>query len=180
MQFNELSLPGVYQFTPFRHSDTRGEFVKTFHKSFASANGHDFETREEFFSVSKKNVLRGMHFQIPPSAHQKIVYCTQGRILDVLLDLRRDQPTFGKAISLELSESNRTVLWIPVGIAHGFLSLEEDSCVIYKTDREHDPASDRGIRWDSFGFEWPIESNKVEMSDRDQQHPVLETFESPF
>ena len=134
--------------------------------------------REEFFSTSAKDVLRGMHFQIPPHAHQKLIYCVNGKVLDVLLDLRQCSPTYGRSISLELSAANRHVLYIPVGFAHGFLSMEDQSCLVYKTDAVHAPLHDAGIRWDSFGFAWPSDAPLI--SGRDLAHPAFSEFHSPF
>ncbi len=180
MHFIDTRFNGLFVIEPFRHSDTRGEFVKTYHAERFQKAGFTFELREEFFSVSKKDVLRGMHFQAPPFAHQKFVYCTKGNILDVLIDLRKNEPTYGKTFSIELSASNRLMLWIPIGFAHGFLSLVNDSCVIYKTDREYNPICDLGIRWDSFGFDWTNNIELPELSQRDLTHPPLAEFESPF
>ena len=119
-----------------------------------------------------------MHFQVPPAHHAKIVTCLSGVVLDVILDLRKSSPTFGLVESLELSESNRHFLFIPSGFAHGFLSLTEDSVVHYLTGAEHSPKHDKGIRWNSFGFKWPV-SNPV-VSDRDSELPLFSDFESPF
>jgi dTDP-4-dehydrorhamnose 3,5-epimerase len=147
-------LPGVKILRPFVFEDARGNFVKPFHEDQLAAQGIRLTVREEFFSTSAAGVLRGMHFQVPPHAHQKLVYCITGRVLDVVLDLRKASPTFGQAAGFELSAANRHVVHIPVGFAHGFLALEDRSCLVYKTDAVHAPACDAGIRWDSFGFEW--------------------------
>lgn len=136
--------------------------------------------REEFFSTSADGVLRGMHFQVPPHAHQKLVYCIAGRVWDVLLDLRTASPAFGKAAGFELSAANRHVVHIPAGFAHGFLSLEGGSCLVYKTDAVHAPSCDSGVRWDSFGYEWPTLGRTPMVSARDASHPRLEDFVSPF
>ncbi|TWU63392.1 dTDP-4-dehydrorhamnose 3,5-epimerase [Crateriforma conspicua] len=180
MEFTELSLPGVYLIDGFQHVDQRGEFVKTFHHPLFEQRGLSFKVREEFFSISGKHVLRGMHFQLPPHDHHKLVYCIAGRVLDVVLDLRMGSEHYGKHLSVELSGKRRQMLWIPKGLAHGFLSLAEDSCLIYKTDREHHPESDAGIRWDSFGMSWPCDESSVSLSPRDQMHPTLDEFSSPF
>jgi len=169
---------GVYLLDPFHHSDDRGEFVKTFHAGQVNEFGRSFEFREEFYSISHKNVLRGMHFQLPPHQHQKIVYCLTGSILDVLVDLRQSEPTYGKSLRFELSAANRLVLWIPPGMAHGFLSREDKTCVIYKTDHEYALESDSGIRWDSIDFSWKVDSPIV--SARDRSFLKLTDFESPF
>ncbi|WP_168564680.1 dTDP-4-dehydrorhamnose 3,5-epimerase family protein [Crateriforma spongiae] len=169
---------GVYLLDPFHAGDPRGEFVKTFHIGQVADVGLQFELREEFYSVSHANVIRGMHFQVPPHAHQKIVYCIGGSIVDVLVDLRKNEPTYREAISLELSAAGRQVLWIPIGIAHGFRSLEDNTCVVYKTDHEYAPESDTGIRWDSIGFDWGSEEAIV--SDRDRAFATLKEYNSPF
>lgn len=171
---------GVYLLEPFSHSDVRGDFVKTFHIGQVKDAELNFELREEFYSISHKNVLRGMHFQMPPHSHQKIVSCLAGAVLDVLVDLRKSEPTFGKALSFELSATNRRVLWIPVGVAHGFLSLCDKSFVIYKTDKQHFPEFDQGVHWDSFGFKWPTTESSFLISSRDSNHPRFDQFESPF
>lgn len=173
-------LPGVKIFRPFVFEDERGEFVKPFHTGQLSDHGIKFPIEEEFFSTSAKNVLRGMHFQIPPAAHQKLVYCISGKVLDVVLDLRRRSPSFGRATSFELSDNNRHIVHIPVGFAHGFLSLEDDSCLVYKTDRVHSPESDLGILWSSIKFDWPIAEGSPFISARDQLHVKLADFRSPF
>jgi dTDP-4-dehydrorhamnose 3,5-epimerase len=173
-------LPDVKILCPFVFDDARGCFVKTFHEGQLAALGIVLAVREEFFSISSANVLRGMHFQRPPNAHQKLVYCIQGRVLDVLLDLRKDSPTFGQSCAFELSAANRHVAYIPVGLAHGFLSSEDGSCLVYKTDVVYAPESDAGIKWDSFGFDWRLGGATPEVSERDSKHPALSEFESPF
>lgn len=171
-------LPGVKILAPKRVADARGEFVKTMHEGALATLGIQFIVREEFFSVSSRGVLRGMHFQSPPHDHQKIVYCPNGRVLDVLLDLRKASGGYGRCASFELSQANRHLVYIPKGIAHGFLTLEDDSLMLYKTDTVHQPSYDTGIRWDSFGFAWPVEAPII--SPRDQKHPPFPEFVSPF
>lgn len=153
--------------------------MKTFHKDIWSELGVPLvHQAEEFWTTSAKGVLRGMHFQVPPHDHEKTVTCLAGRVLDVLLDLRMDERTFGQVWASELSPENARVLVIPKGIAHGFLSLEEASLVFYKASTVHNPQCDCGIRWDSFGFQWPV---KVPIqSERDRTLPKLVDFKSPF
>jgi dTDP-4-dehydrorhamnose 3,5-epimerase len=165
---------------PIVHSDERGRFVKSFHAACLAEDGLRFELREEFYSVSQRGVLRGMHFQTPPADHQKLVSCLVGRALDVLLDLRKRSSTYGAHFSLELRGDAPQLLWIPRGVAHGFLSLEPGTCVAYKTDREHAPEHDAGVRWDSFGCQWPMPAEELVISQRDRRHPRLAEFESPF
>lgn len=172
-------LDGVKLIEPFVFSDARGSFVKPFHENDLSKLGIEMQVREEFFSISHQGVLRGMHFQTPPHAHSKLIYCSRGGVLDVVLDIRKASPTYGQAANFELSDENHYVVCIPKGFAHGFVSLSADSCLIYKTDCVYAPDSDEGILWDSFGFEWPITSSPM-LSERDLSFPTLAEFESPF
>jgi dTDP-4-dehydrorhamnose 3,5-epimerase len=173
-------LPGVKILRPFVFEDARGNFVKPFHEEQLATQGIQMIVREEFYSTSVAGVLRGMHFQIPPHTHQKLVYCVRGRVHDVLLDLRKDSPTYGEAAGFELSADNHHVVHIPVGYAHGFLSLEDDSCLVYKTDAVHAPESDKGVLWNSFAYEWPLNGIEPIVSPRDEAHPAFTAFESPF
>jgi dTDP-4-dehydrorhamnose 3,5-epimerase len=169
---------GLAVYTPRIARDARGEFTKSFHQpTFASA-GIDFVSREDFHSVSRRGVVRGMHFQAPPAGQAKLVSCLRGRILDVLLDLRRSEPTYGQFWSIELSPAEPRVLFLPVGLAHGFLALEDGAEVHYRCSAPYDPGRDQGIRWDSFGFNWPETAPLV--SSRDAAFPPFRQFSSPF
>jgi dTDP-4-dehydrorhamnose 3,5-epimerase/CDP-3, 6-dideoxy-D-glycero-D-glycero-4-hexulose-5-epimerase len=170
-------LPGCFLLQPARVEDHRGAFVKTFHEELFRELGLRFETREEFYSISRKNVLRGMHFQAPPHDHEKLVYCLRGRVLDVVLDLR-EGPGFGRAACVELSGENRMEAFIPRGVAHGFLALSDEAQLLYKTSSVHAPAFDMGVRWDGFGFDWGVRDPIV--SPRDNAHPTLAAFNTPF
>jgi len=173
-------LPGIKILRPPTFEDARGGFVKTFHDGQLAAHDIAMTVREEFFSTSGVGVLRGMHFQLPPHAHQKLVYCITGRVLDVVLDLRKGSATFGQSVGFELTEANRYIAYIPVGFAHGFLSLEPSTRMIYKTDAVHAPEYDWGIRFDSFGFAWPDCGVQPVISPRDRAHPSMGDFDSPF
>lgn len=177
-QFKETKIPGVYIIELFRAGDDRGKFVKTFHKESLEEHGLDGDFRESFYSVSQKGVIRGMHFQLPPHDHQKLVYCNRGRLNDVLLDIRRGSPAYGESVSIELSGNNHRAVYVPRGIAHGFEVLENDTMMTYLTGTEHAPEHDAGIRYDSFGRSWS-EPDPV-LSPRDLQFPALPDFESPF
>jgi dTDP-4-dehydrorhamnose 3,5-epimerase/CDP-3, 6-dideoxy-D-glycero-D-glycero-4-hexulose-5-epimerase len=170
--------PGVHLLKPAAFQDQRGDFVKTFNVDAFVALGICFKPVEEFFSTSRKNVLRGMHFQLPPYDHDKLVYCIRGRVLDVLFDLRRSSPTHGQVTSTELSRENHHQFYIPKGVAHGFLALEDDSVMVYKTSTVHRPTHDAGIRWDSIGFDWGI--NTPIVSARDVGFGSLSEFATPF
>jgi dTDP-4-dehydrorhamnose 3,5-epimerase len=178
MERIDTNLPGLVALRPRVFQDQRGALVKTFHAGQFAGLGIEFEPREEFFSTSARDVLRGLHFQLPPAAHAKLVYCIVGRVLDVVVDLRRQSGTYGQWHARELGASNREMLFIPVGFAHGFLSLEDGSTMVYQTSTVHSPAHDAGVRWDSIEFDWP--AIRPVLSDRDQQFPPLEEFESPF
>lgn len=180
MDLIDQPLPGVKILRPFVFEDDRGNFVKPFHQGQLAEQGIEMQVREEFFSTSVAGVLRGMHFQTPPHAHQKIVYCITGRVQDVVFDLRKDSPTYGKSAAFELSAANRHIVHVPVGFAHGFLSLENNTCLVYKTDAVHAPDCDAGILWNSFGFDWALAGRTPLVSGRDQAHPPFEDFESPF
>ena len=173
------ALDGVFLLRPRIFADVRGTFVKTFHADLFAEQGFAFEPREEFFSTSRQGAVRGMHFQVPPADHAKLVYCSHGAVLDVVLDIRKASPTYGRAISFELSAENCLSAFIPSGFAHGFLALTEGALMVYKTSTVHTPSCDAGIRWDSFGFDWPLAGEPI-LSDRDAKFPTLAEFESPF
>lgn len=145
--------------------DERGVFVKTFHESVFSESKLNVNFKESFYSVSKKNVVRGMHFQKPPYDHDKLVYVVKGEILDVVVDVRADSPTFGKVINEILSDKNAKSIYIGKGYAHGFLTLSDEAVVIYMTTTTHSPSHDSGVKWNSIDFEWPV--NTAIVSERD-------------
>lgn len=170
-------LDGVFEIENKVFEDHRGMFVKTFHEDSFKAAGLETEFKESFYSVSKKGVLRGMHFQLPPHEHAKLVYVTDGEILDVAVDIRKNSPTFGQYFSTRLSSENAKSLYMSKGFAHGFLTLSNSATVVYMTTTVHAPESDAGIRWDSFGFDWQnqIASQNL-ISERDKTFPSIEQF----
>lgn len=169
---------GVYIIEPKNFQDERGSFVKIFHQDSWLEQRLRFELAESYYSVSRKNVIRGMHFQIPPTDHTKLVYVTNGTILDVVLDIRASSPSYGQSISLEVSAVNHKIMYIPPGFAHGFLALTDNACVTYLQTTMHSPDYDQGVRFDSFGFDWGV-AHPI-MSSRDQSFPKLSDFTSPF
>jgi len=171
-------LSGAYIFTMPSSADERGTFVKTFQESRLKKAGIDFVLRESYFSLSKKDVIRGMHFQLPPYQHSKIVFCQQGAILDVILDLRKDSPTYLQYFADELSAENNKAYYIPEGFAHGFKSLTDDAVTYYLVSSEYNSAHDTGIRYDTIGFDWGVENPII--STRDLSFGGLGEFESPF
>lgn len=170
---------GCFEVRPFFAEDARGTFVKTFHATQFVEAGLPTDWREEYYSLSHKNVIRGMHFQTPPHDHEKLVYCMQGRVLDVVVDLRRSEPTYGQHIAIELDAVRGHGLFIPKGMAHGFLALSDEALMAYKVTSTYAPANDAGIRWDSFGCAWAGVASPT-ISERDRLHPPLGEFDSPF
>lgn len=178
MKINKTHIEGVQVIELFTHKDERGQFVKTFHKQDFQDSGIDFQIRESFYSISALNVIRGMHFHHPPRQHAKIIFCPYGRILDVALDLRKESPTYGQSVSLELSAENNRALYIPEGLAHGFKSLEEGACTYYLVSGEYSPAQDDGILYSSFDFNWGL--GTPVLSERDLHFAAFKDFKSPF
>ena len=177
-QIIDTAIEGVKIIEQFRADDDRGSFIKTFHQTSFREAGIDFKLAESFYSTSKKNVIRGMHFHQPPFDHAKIVFCTQGAILDVALDLRTSSKTYGQTIALELSAENHKALYIPRGFAHGFLSLSEESTAFYFVDGEYVASADDGILFSSIQMNWPDVDYIV--SSRDKAFIEFSHFNSPF
>ncbi|MBB4104582.1 dTDP-4-dehydrorhamnose 3,5-epimerase [Allorhizobium borbori] len=177
-EISKTEIAGLMRLDPVVRSDTRGRFVKTFHADFFTAHGLRTDFAESYYSLSRKGVLRGMHFQTPPAQHAKLVHCAAGRILDVVVDLRRSEPSYGQFVSFELNADKGTLLYIPEGCAHGFLALSEDAMTVYNVTSVYTPAEDSGILWSSFGFEWPV--REPLLSDRDLGFLPLSRFDSPF
>lgn len=176
--FSELLLDSIHIIKPGKCEDDRGLFVKTFHQPDFLAQKLDFNVRESFYTISKKNVIRGMHFQVQNKAHSKLVYVPHGKIRDVILDIRRGSPTFGHYVSVELNHDNCEMVLIPKGFAHGFIALEDNTIVSYMVDNEHSPEHDQGIHWNSFGADWEV-ANPI-VSKRDQEWPSFKDYRSPF
>lgn len=158
--------------------DSRGKFVKIFTNDFFLEFGLDIDFKETYYSVSHKDVIRGMHFQTPPHDHIKLVYVPVGKIIDVVLDIRKNSPTYGQHFSCELSSENGNALIVPKGLAHGFKSLVDNTNVTYMQTTCYAQDNDGGVRHDSFGFDWNCKNPKL--SDRDKSFPTLSEFETPF
>lgn len=178
MQFSPTPLSGALTIQLPQSSDARGSFTKTFHESSLAAAGISFSLKESYFSFSKKRVIRGMHFQLPPHQHAKIVFCPQGEILDVILDLRKASPTFGQHFSTVLSGENAMAMYIPEGFAHGFKALTDNALTYYLVSSEYSPAQDTGIHYDSFGMDW--NEDNLTLSGRDEGFVKWDAFDSPF
>ena len=178
MEFIELNIIGCYLIKSRIFEDERGIFVKTLHRGLFEDCGINASFEEEYFSVSKKGVLRGMHFQLPPYEHSKLVYCISGKVEDAFVDLRKQSPTYKNAEKLVLDSHNAYILYLPEGIAHGFNTLTDRATMVYKTSSRYNPSSDSGILWSSCGVFW--ENRKPILSSRDRSFENLANFESPF
>lgn len=167
-----------------RHGDARGWFTEVYSEPAFSAMGIDCRFVQDNHSLSVPQfTLRGLHFQTPPRGQDKLVRCIRGRIFDVAVDVRKGSPTFGKWVGAELSAENGHQLFIPIGFAHGFITLEPNCEVTYKCSDTYAPEHDSGIRWDdpAIGIEWPLpEEAKPELSAKDTIQPLLAEFDSPF
>jgi dTDP-4-dehydrorhamnose 3,5-epimerase len=180
MQLIKTEIEGVFLVEKFHSSDERGSFTKTYYKEFFKKNGLCTDYRESYYSISKRNVIRGMHFQLPPHDHEKLVYVVKGEVTDVILDLRKESKTYGKTISIVLNDNHKRAIYIPKGLAHGFKSMVDDTIMIYNVSTVYHNESDFGVRFDSIDFDWDL--NDPTISDRDKSLVTFEEFKTrnPF
>lgn len=176
MKFVELPIRGCFEIQPQILEDERGAFVKTFHHDTFGRRGLRTDFKESFYSRSVLDVLRGMHLQAPPHAYAKLVYCLEGEVLDALLDLRSSSPTLGQHVLRRLSARKANAIYLPEGVAHGFLTMSATATTVYKTTAVHAPQADTGVLWSSCGIDWPCPSPIL--SRRDQSLPALSLSES--
>ncbi|MCC6660732.1 MAG: dTDP-4-dehydrorhamnose 3,5-epimerase [Phycisphaerales bacterium] len=183
MQVTDTALPGVKLITPKKFGDHRGFFSETYnHKALRDA-GIDLEFVQDNHSLSgQRGVLRGLHFQLPPFAQDKLVRVTRGKILDVAVDIRRSSPTYGRHVAVEISAENWRQILVPIGFAHGFVTLEPDTEVIYKVTNYYSPQHDRGLLWSdpALGIQWPVAAGEVTLSDKDRVQPKFADLGNPF
>ena len=161
-----------------KFNDERGLFSKYYINSFFRKNNMDIILSESFYSNSKKNVIRGMHFQIPPYNQAKLITVIKGTIVDVIVDLRKNSRSYKSYITVELDSEKNNSIFIPTGFAHGFGVLSKEAITNYMVTSEHSIEHDKGIIYNSFGFNWPI--SKPIISKRDYSFPSIDDFESPF
>ena len=178
MEFVKTHLNGVYIVENDIRSDLRGSFVKTYRTSDFIKIGVEVDFRESYYTFSRQNVIRGMHFQAPPNDHAKLVTVIHGVIVDVILDLRRSSPSFGQHISVQLNGEEGKSVYIPRGCAHGFQVVGESAVTSYLVTSEYSPADDKGIHYDSFDYEWNV--NNPIVSKRDLGFPNLADFRDYF
>lgn len=172
MIFRETPLAGAYLIDLERREDERGFFARLYcEREFAAQKLVDRFVQVNNSLAVTRGTLRGMHYQLPPKAETKMVRCIRGALLDVIIDLRSESPTFGQHFSAELTAENRRMLYVPKRFAHGFMTLEPNTEAIYLVDEFYAPDRERGIRWNDprFGITWPLEPTVI--SDKDQSHP---------
>jgi dTDP-4-dehydrorhamnose 3,5-epimerase len=182
MEFIQTSLPEVKLIRLLVHGDERGFFFESYKKSTFIKNGITDDFVQDNHSQSSLGVLRGLHYQLAPMVQAKLVRCVRGRVFDVAVDIRRGSPSFGKWVGYELSEDNKQMLYIPVGFAHGFLTLSDKAELIYKSNNEYSVEHDRGIRFDdpAIGIKWPRLNGALILSPKDEMQPTLANAEINF
>ena len=174
MHIIDQLFPGVYLLETSKFHDCRGHLAKTFSQSSFKEIGVDFVCKEIFHSLSVKDVIRGMHYQDLSYPQDKIIHCSVGSILDVVVDIRPNSPHFNKPKSVHLQSTDSKILYIKSGFAHGFLSLSDNSLVNYSVSTNYDPLLDMGVAWNSIRYDWPI--NNPILSSRDCQHPSIDSL----
>lgn len=181
MKVSTFQLEGLLLIEPKIFQDDRGFFFESFNKEkYKEILGGNIDLVQDNISVSKKNVLRGLHFQSPPFAQGKLVTVIKGRVLDVAVDLRKDSATYGQYQSIELSAENKLQFWVPPGFAHGFLALEDETIFSYKCSNYYSPKHENTILWNdaNLSIDWKI--NNPIISDKDKVGDDFSTFVSPY
>jgi len=180
MEIVETGIPDLYVVKPTVFKDSRGYFFESYNKEVFLRSGIDQNFVQDNESKSAKGVLRGLHFQKPPFAQGKLVRVIKGAVRDVAVDLRKSSSTFGKWASIDLTEDNKWMYWVPPGFAHGFVTLEDDTVFFYKCTNVYNKSSEGSIRWDDpdLNIDWGISNPRL--SDKDKVSPFFTDFETPF
>jgi dTDP-4-dehydrorhamnose 3,5-epimerase len=176
VKFIKQSIPEVVLIEPKVHGDHRGYFLETYHQdTFEQAIGYKVNFCQDNESRSKKGILRGLHFQLPPFAQSKLVRVIEGEVLDVAVDIRQDSPSFGQHVAVILNDQNKHQQFIPRGFAHGFVVLSETATFAYKVDNYYSPECDRGLAFADPGLniDWRLPKQQLQLSAKDQQQPTL-------
>lgn len=180
MQIKPTLLSGVLVLTPRRFSDERGWFVESWNRDVLREAGIELDLVQDNQSYSRTSgTLRGLHYQSPPHAQDKLVRCTRGAIYDVAVDIRRGSPTYGNWTGLELTPENGAQLLVPKGFLHGFVTLHPDTEVQYKCSDYYAPECDGAVKWDSLGIDWPLSGDPV-LSTKDAAAIPFSEFQTPF
>jgi dTDP-4-dehydrorhamnose 3,5-epimerase len=179
MKFIKTEIPEVVIIEPKVFKDERGYFMESFRQDLFEKNIGRINFIQDNESKSKKGVLRGLHYQLPPFFQSKLVRVIKGSVIDVVVDIRKGSPTFGKYVAVELSEDNKRQLFIPRGFAHGFLVTSEEAVFVYKVDNYYSPESDRNIRFDDpdINIDWNFPKDKILVSEKDKKAPFLKDAE---
>jgi len=183
MNFIRTAIPDVVIIEPQVHGDNRGYFVETFRQDkLEEFLGYKINFCQDNESKSSKGVLRGLHYQLHPSAQTKLVRVIQGSVLDIAVDIRKGSPTFGKHIAVELNTKNKKQVLVPRGFAHGFVVLEDDTIFAYKVDNYYSPENDRGIAFDDvdLNIDWILQHSELNLSDKDTKQPKLSEAKDIF
>lgn len=182
MPLISTDIPGLFVFEPIVFQDSRGYFFESYSQKNFSALNINSQFVQDNESCSQYGVIRGLHYQLNPYAQAKLIRVLQGKILDVVVDVRKGSPTFGRVFSLELSEDNKKQLYIPAGFAHGFSVLSDKAIVFYKCDQFYNKESEGGIRYDdpALNIDWMIPADKAIVSEKDKQLPPLANCISNF
>lgn len=182
MNIISTSIEGLLVIEPKVFEDARGYFVETYNEQRYREAGITAQFVQDNQSCSCYGVVRGLHFQRPPYTQAKLVCCTEGRVLDVAVDLRKDSPTYGKWYAVELSAENHRQFYLPRGFAHGFSVLSEKAVFSYKCDNLYHPEADGGILLSDpdIAVDWQVPADKMILSEKDQHHPLLRDLDNPF
>ncbi|MEE2635220.1 dTDP-4-dehydrorhamnose 3,5-epimerase [Phaeobacter sp. JL2872] len=180
MQIENTPLSGVKVLTPQRFGDARGFFSESWNRQRMAEHGLDFEFVQDNHSLSaQEGTLRGLHFQAPPHAQDKLVRCGRGALFDVAVDIRKGSPSYGQHFGIELSAENGKQLLVPKGFLHGFITRAPDTEIIYKCTDYYAPECDGAVAWNSCGIDWVFDGTPL-LSDKDAAAPALADFDSPF
>ena len=181
MKCKKTKLEGVLVLEPLRLGDNRGFFSESWNKRRMLDHGVDIDFLQDNHSLSAQvGTVRGLHFQSPPHAQDKLVRCGRGRLFDVAVDIRKGSPTYGQWVGEELSFENGKQLLVPMGFLHGFMTLEPDTEIIYKCSDYYAPECDGAVRWDSCGIDWPLDETAPVLSEKDKVASLFADFDSPF
>ncbi len=182
MKFIQTEIPEVVILEPNVFGDHRGYFLESYNQAEFNKNIGNVAFVQDNESKSSRGVLRGLHFQKPPFAQAKLVRCIEGVVLDVAVDLRKNSPTYGKHVAVELSGDNKRQLFVPRGFAHGFVVLSDSATFAYKVDNTYAPAEEDGLLWNDadLNIDWKIDAREIQLSGKDKELKAFASFESPF
>lgn len=182
MEIIKTDIPGLLILEPRIFRDARGYFFESFNQREFFNNVAPVEFVQDNQSMSTRGVMRGLHFQRPPHTQAKLVRCVQGRVLDVAVDIRRNSPTYGRHVAVELTQDNHRQFFIPRGFAHGFAVLSDEAIFQYKCDNYYAPQADGGISITdpTLGIDWRLDPADAILSEKDTRHPLLADFDTPF